>query len=187
MVCDLPRTAAIEGREWELRTDFRDVLTILEAFEDPDLTDVEKAYVCLHNLYVDFDGLPRRAWGEAYAAAMAFIDHGCPRTGPRLMDWAQDAPILFPAVNRVAGFEVRAAEYLHWWTFLGYFMEIREGVFATVMALRQKKIKGVRLGPAEQEYWRSNAQICALQAQRGEGEAREREEREKILGVRRRV
>ena len=50
------------------------------------------------------------------------------------MDWDQDAPLIVPAINKVLGGEVRAMPYLHWWTFVGAYMEIGEGVFSSVLA-----------------------------------------------------
>ena len=180
----LPRSARFAGREWAMRTDFREVLTILQALEDPELTDGEKVYVCLHNLYEDFEVMPRSARGEAWAAAVSFIDGGRAEPGPagRLMDWTQDAPILFPAVNRVAGYEVREAEYLHWWTFLGFFLEIREGTFATVLALRQKKRRGKKLEGGEREFWREHRGLCVLKARETAQEKAERERLSAMLG-----
>ncbi len=56
----------------------------------------------------------------------------------KVMDWEQDEPILFPAINQVAGCEVRSVPYIHWWTFVGYFMEIREGIFPLYLGSGRK-------------------------------------------------
>ena len=181
---DLPKALTVAGREWAIRADFRDVLNILDAFDDPELTEVEKAYVCLHNLYVDFADLPPGDYAEAYRAAVAFIDHGLggQEGGPRTVDWEQDAPLLFPAVNRAAGYEVRDAAFLHWWTFLGLFMEIRESVYATVLALRQKRARGEKLEPWERDFWRRNAGICRLRPRLSAAEAEEKARLARLLG-----
>ena len=50
----LPEALEVGGRQWAIRADFREILTILAAFEDPELTEAEKAYICLNNLYADF-------------------------------------------------------------------------------------------------------------------------------------
>ena len=76
MIYDLPRAVEFGGREWAINTDYRDVLNILEAFEDPNLTDEEKAFVCLYCLYEDFEEIPRDDAAAAYEAAIGFIDHG---------------------------------------------------------------------------------------------------------------
>ena len=185
MIYELPRTVVFGGREWAINTDFRAVLAILAAFEDPELSDDEKAYVCLRRLYREFESIPRDALQEAFDAAIRFIDHGeGGERGPRTMDWEQDAPLIFPAVNRVAGCEVRALDYLHWWTFLGYFMEIRDSTAATVFSLRQKKARGRKLEKWEKEFWEQNAEICRLKPRMSEAERDEKRRLEQLLGVR---
>jgi hypothetical protein len=78
------------------------------------------------------------------------------------MDWEQDEKILFAAVNKTAGFETRAVEYLHWWTFMGYFMEISDGIFSQVLGLRNKKAKGKKFEKWESEFWSANKSLCVL-------------------------
>ena len=135
MIGTLPRSLEVNGKFYRIRSDFRDVLKIVIAFGDPDLEDKEKAYICLFILFKDFDAIPKDDYEAAFKAALAFIDHNDKPedTGgnppPRVMDWEQDESIMFPAVNKVAGFEVRTARYVHWWTFMGYYMEISDGVF----------------------------------------------------------
>lgn len=164
MFWELPTFLKAGGRAYEIDSDFRTVLRVLAAYGDPELSASEKALVCLANIYADFEDIPAAHLQEAYEAAVRFIDNG--RTpderGPRAMDWEQDAPLIFPAVNGVAGFEVRSVGYLHWHTFLGYFMEIKEGVFSTVVRLRQKRNKSQKLDEAEREFWRGNRKICEL-------------------------
>lgn len=184
MIFDLPVTLEFGGRSWAINTDFRDVLRTLTAFEDPNLTDQEKAYICLHNTYPDLPEIPRDQLQAAFDAAIAFIDNGKGSDGPqpRTMDWTQDAQLIFPAVNRTAGFEVRAAEYLHWWTFLGYFMEIKDSTYATVLGLRSKKAHGKKLEKDEKEYWRNNRSICELRTKYTDEELEEQERLKKLLG-----
>lgn len=168
MIGQLPESLSVSGIEFAIRTDFRDVLTILEAFNDPELESNERVYVCLYILYQDFDSIPPELYEEAFKKALWFIDCGMDadtksqKAKPRTMDWEQDEHILFPAINRVAGREVRAIPYLHWWTFFGYFMEIQDGVFSHVLSLRQKKASGKKLEKWEREFWNANKDICVL-------------------------
>lgn len=151
MIGTLPRSLEVNGKFYRIRSDFRDVLKIVIAFGDPDLEDKEKAYICLFILFKDFDAIPKDDYEAAFKAALAFIDHNDKpedtggKPPPRVMDWEQDESIMFPAVNKVAGFEVRSARYVHWWTFMGYYMEISDGVFAQVLNLRLKRAKGKKL------------------------------------------
>ena len=184
MIFDLPTSLEFGGRSWDIDADFRQVLRALAAFADPDLTDGEKALVLLYDLIVDFDELPPALYQEAVDAALAFIDRDdgdAGRRSLRLMDWEQDAPLIFPAVNRVAGFEVRDAPFLHWWTFLGYFMEIRDSVYSTVLGLRGKKARHKKLEKNEQEFWNENIGICRLKERLTEEEKAEKERLKALL------
>lgn len=173
---DLPEQLEIGGVLYDIRTDFRDILRILLAFEDPDLENAEKMTICLQILYVDVDTIPPRDIQAAYEAAMRFIDNGQEpdKKSARSMDWEQDAPLLFPAVNQAAGCEVRSMPYLHWWTFTGYFMEIRDSIFSSVLSLRQKRNRGKKLEKREQEFWKQNHKICVLRKRESEVEKAEK-------------
>lgn len=167
MIGELPRSLVVNGVTYDIRTDFRDILRIIAAFDDPELESSEKVYVCLYILFQDFDDIPKDDYEAAFTAALNFIDNDAesgekPKRSPRTMDWEQDERLIFPAVNKVAGFETRTAEYIHWWTFLGYFMEITDGVYSTIMSLRLKKAKGKKLEKWEQEFWGANKDVCTL-------------------------
>ena len=185
MIYDLPTSVNFGGRDWEINTDFRDILNILLAFEDPELTNAEKGYVCLRNLYVDYEDIPPTQAQAAYDAAIEFIDHGHPDDSNHMrktMDWEQDASLIFPAVNHVAGFETRSAEYIHWWTFLGYFMEIKDSTYSTVLSLRQKKARGKKLEKYEQEFWKNNRGICELKRKDTDADKEAKAKFEALLG-----
>lgn len=165
MIGELPESLIVGGRKRAIRTDFRDILTIIQAFNDPELDTTEKVLVCLVILYKDFDGIKPDDYEEAYKQAIWFMDLGeepDEKQNPRLMDWEQDEKILFPAINAVAGFETRSRKKIHWWTFMGYFMEIHEGTFSQVLSLRQKKAKGKKLEKWEREFWDNNKRMCKL-------------------------
>ena len=165
MIGELPKSLSVNNVEYDIRSDFRDILKIVCAFNDPELENEEKIYVCLCILYEGFDSIPKSDYEAAFKAALDFIDAGAKsdnKKSPRTMDWEQDENIMFPALNKVAGFETRTAEYVHWWTFMGYFMEISEGVFSHVLSLRGKKAKNKKLEKWEREYWQANKDICVL-------------------------
>ncbi len=108
----------------------------------------------------------RRILTEAAEKALWFIDCGVMHEdtpSPRVIDWEQDAGIIFPAVNRIAGFETRGCQIIHWWTFYGWFMEIGDGLFSQVLSIRQKLSKGKRLEKWEQEFLQNNKKLCELE------------------------
>ena len=161
----LPESLNIGGTDYRIRTDFRDILTILDACNDPELDEEAKSFVMLRIFYPDLDQIPTEYVQEAVEKAVEFIDYGQKDDGrkkPQLMDWEQDADILIPAVNKVAGCEVRAVPYLHWWTFLGYYMEIGDGLFSQVVNIRYKHAHGQKLEKWEKDFERENRGICAI-------------------------
>ncbi len=51
MIGELPTALEIDGKEYEIRTDFRVALSIFQAYNDPNLTPIDKAFACLDCLY----------------------------------------------------------------------------------------------------------------------------------------
>lgn len=163
----LPESLTVGDADYAVRTDFRDVLYLLDILADPDYEPDEKGAICLRVMYVRWEDIPPELYKQALDQAVWFIDGGTPRqtsarNRPRVMDWAQDGPLLLPAVNRVLGREVRAMERLHWWSFLGAYMEIGESLFSTVVSLRQKRAKGAKLDRQEMEFYRENRALVDL-------------------------
>lgn len=186
MIGRLPVTLEVAGMEWKIRSDFRDILVIMEACADPELTEEEKAIVMLTILYENFEAMPVEAYTEAAEKASWFIDcgddHEEEKQTRKLMDWQQDERIMFPAINKVAGHEVRAMEYLHWWTFMGYFLEIEEGTFSTVLMIRQKRQSGKPLSKWEREFYGKNKGMCDLKTRYTKEEQAEIDYWNQILG-----
>lgn len=173
----LPIFLNIQGTNYPIRSDFRDILNILIAMSDPDMESWEKQEIMFRIIYPDWKAIPFGAFNVACEKAVEFIDYTVPdsRPKPRTMDWKQDAAIIIPAVNKVAGKEVRAVEYLHWWTFMGYFMEIEDGMFSQVLSIRQKKAKRKKLEKWEKEFERNNAVLVKLQKKESLEQRREKE------------
>lgn len=191
----LPTSLHVGGANYKIRTDYRVILDILAAMNDPDILDpgmtedekqAEKVLTMLQILYIDFDRMPPSDWKEASEKACEFIDCGIHDDGtpkPRLMDWEQDAPIIVPAVNKVCNFDVRSVKYMHWWTFFGYYMEIGECMLSTVVSIRDKKRRGKKLEKWEQEFYRNNKHIVDLRAKKEERSEEEKEELRKLFGL----
>lgn len=167
MLGQLPTTLEISGKKYEIRTDFRNVLSIISAFNDDELQDSEKIYICLKRLLIDFDSLPSGLYGEAYTAATQFIEcfRSNDRSGPKVVNWEKDENLIFAAINKVAGQEVRMLDYLHWWTFLGFFQSIsHEDLIGFIMTIRQKRAKRKKLEKNEQEFFNANRSLCEIGA-----------------------
>jgi hypothetical protein len=169
MIGQLPQALKIRGVNYPIRTDFRNILKIIAAYNNENLSDSEKIFVCIRRLFKSPSKLPKdgRFYAEALEAANKFIECQLSndRPGPTVFNWEKDEQLIFPAINKVAGVEVRTLEYLHWWTFLGYFQSIdRDDLWGTVLTIRQKKAKGKKLEKYEKEFLASNRDLCALES-----------------------
>ena len=76
MIGELPQSIEVGGVNQPIRTDFRDILTIFEAFNDSELSQEEKIMVCLRIMYVDLDKMDTSLYMEAYEKAVKFINVG---------------------------------------------------------------------------------------------------------------
>lgn len=171
MITTLPKALKLEdGVEYPIRWDFRAALDLFGALNDPDTTPQERGLYLLTILYEDFESIPMGLWEDAAKKGLWFLNGGEERgeqETPRLMDWEQDLPIIIPAVNRVAGVEVRELPFLHWWTFLGYYQEIGgECTFAQVVSIRDKLRKRKPLSKEERDYYNRNKKMIDLQSKR---------------------
>lgn len=182
MIGSLPKSLAVGGREYEIRSDFRVALLIFEAFADPELRLDEKARVCVECLYEE---LPEN-FEEAYRQAAWFLDGGdIPKSKPlrkKTLDWKQDESMIFSAVNKVAGREIRALDYMHWWTFLGYFSEIGESMLSQVLSIRTKKAKGKKLEKWEKEFYNEHRELIDIRQSYSAEEQAEIDRLNKLLG-----
>lgn len=182
---EFPTSLNIGGIDYEIRTDYRAVLDLFTALADPDLKDENEqitAYmqsrVILEIMFPDCENIPAEHIQEALDKVSAFIDMGISddRKKPKTMDWEQDAPILIPAINKVLNCEIRAVQYMHWWTFLGAYMEIGESLFSNVIHIRQKKAKGKKLEKWEQDFYNENKSLIDFKQK----DQRSNEEKEKL-------
>lgn len=162
MTWGLPVSVEIQGAAWAIRTDYRCILDICAAVADPELDGREKSEAALKIFYPDYDALPPERRQEALEQCLWFIGGGEKPDGhkaPKLVDWEQDYPLLIAPINRVLGLEARTAEHLHWWTFLGAYLEIGDCAFAQVARVRDHLARGKRLDKADREWYQRNRRL----------------------------
>ena len=169
MVYSLPKSVEIAGERCEIRYDYRVILEIFEALNDPGLDDEERAFAVLQMFYVDFDSIQN--YDEAISKMFWFINAGKEedpkKKSPRLVDWNQDYPLVVSPINHILGYEIRGVEYdpekntggVHWWTILSAYMEIGDCLFAQVVKIREKKAKGKPLDRSDKEFYRQNRDL----------------------------
>ena len=172
MLYTLPKSVEIDGTEFPIRYDFRCILDIIEAMNDPDLSDDDKALATLQIFYPDYEAI--KNYDEALKQCFWFIDCGDTRPRkkkPRLIDWESDFEYIIAPVNRVLGYEARAVEYnaqentggLHWWTFVSAYMEIGgDCLLSTIVSIRDKQARGKKLEKYEREWARNNADLLRI-------------------------
>ena len=192
MIGLLPETLTIGGKEYEICPDFRIALLIFEAYDDPNLSPFDKAAVMLDSLFVDPEEIPSEHLQEACTVASWFLDGGKEESSEQtshiqpkanqLFSWTQDEQMIFSAINKVAGREIRSLDFLHWWTFLGYFSEIDEGLFTTVISIRQKQAKKKPLEKWEKQFYEKNKDLVDIKRKYSAQEQAEREFINKLLG-----
>lgn len=178
----LPEAAEIGGIEYEINADFRDVLDIMAVLNDPEYPEYVRWLTAIALFY---NGeIPEEHELEAMEFLAAFISYGekdAQKPGPTLMDWEQDAQAIVADVNKVAGMEIRALPYLHWWTFLSYFQAIGEGQLSMRVSIRDKMRRGRKLEKWEQEYYRDNKTLIDIKKRYTQEELEEQERLKRIL------
>jgi hypothetical protein len=163
----LPDTLTVDGVKYRINADFRNILRIIDALNDVRLSDIEKAFIAVQRIYNDdtsganFKLLTERAYW--------FIGGGdMPQSKPSpvpLIDWYHDEQMMMPAVSKAVGVvDIRTLDFLHWWTFLGMFGEIGEGLFSTVLHIRQKKSQGKKLEKWEDEFFRNHKELIVIRS-----------------------
>lgn len=165
MIYDLPTSVTVNGTEYEIRSDYRAILDIIQALTDPELDDEDKGYVCLDIFYPAFNDMPWADYKEALMKCFWFIDLGSTdkrRATPKLMDWEQDFPYIVSPINRVIGQEIRSMPYLHWWTFIAAYYEMGDCTFAQIVRIRQLKAKGKPLDKFDKEWYRDHRELVDI-------------------------
>lgn len=179
---ELPETAEIGGTAYELHTDFRDILEIMQYLNDPDQPEFMRWRIAIALFY---EGeIPEECRQEAINYLHAFISCGeIEHTpGPKLLDWEQDALAIVADVNKVAGTEIRALQHLHWWTFMSYFQAIGEGQLSSLVSIRDKLRKGKKLEDWEKDFYRENKHRVDLKKKYSAEEIAEQEQLKRLLG-----
>lgn len=192
MIGALPEVLMVGGEAYPIRTDYRNILQVLEAFQDPELEQAEKWIVSIYLLFEDFtcaddvlqatqDGFNIR---EAQKQILWLISAGQPEKSIAelpVYSWSQDEQMIFSAINKVAGKETRELEYLHWWTFLGYFNEVGEGTFSFVVGIRNKLNHGKKLEKHEKEFLAKNREIVKLEKPKTKEEQEQEDKYQALL------
>ncbi len=179
----LPTDTLLGGRRYRIHADYRDILEIFSYLEDPDLPEYLRWQIALALFYEE--EIPQVHQQEALDYLVRFINCGSMQTdkpGPKLLDWEQDATMIVADVNKVAGQEIRALPFLHWWTFMAYFHAVGEGQLSTVVSIRDKLRRGKKLEDWEKTFYRENKRRIDLPVRYTREEREEQARLKRLLG-----
>lgn len=164
---ELPTEMIIEGRPYHIRAkgDYRMVLDVFSVLEDVELDQKERIISALIIFYEELNGiedvLALNDLESAISQMYEFFNGGKGDSGKKvrkLIDWEDDSALICSAINHVSGKEIRSEPYIHWWTFLSYYMSVGECVLSTVVSIREKTMSGKKLEKWEREYREENPQ-----------------------------
>lgn len=166
---EIPITLEIGGKQYNIRNkgDYRMVLDCFAAMNDIELTEQERVYCSLIIFYEEFNCIEDLAncpyLKDAVHQMYWFFNCGDDKgvganKNYKLIDWEGDSQLIASAINNVANTEVRLCEYIHWWTFMGYYLAIGESPLATVVGIRNKIMEGKKLEKHETKFKNDNPQ-----------------------------
>jgi hypothetical protein len=168
MMWSLPLSVEIDGENHAIRNecDYRVVLDVISALNDEELEMENRAQCALVIFYEDVSKITdlKKAITEMYKIInLGENPEDHKEEKPRIMDWEQDFNQIAPPVSRVLGYSVRDAKrYTHWYDFVGAYMEIGECSFATIISIRNKRMRGKKLEKWEEEFYRENKEVVDL-------------------------
>lgn len=170
----LPTSVLLAGEQYEIRSDYRAVLDICNALSDWELDETDRAMAALTIFYPDVEKIPYEAYDDAIKLCLWFINCGDDerekRQAPKLVDWEQDFRYIVAPINRVTGTEVRAVEYMHWWTFIAAYYEIGDCLFAQIVRIRERMAAGKPLDKQDREWYSKNRSLVDMRPQYTEAE-----------------
>lgn len=166
---EIPVSIEIGGKQLSIRNkgDYRMVLDCFAALNDVELEKEERVYCALIIFYENFNSLEDLMaypnLNEAVKQMYWFFNCGDnvgvgANKHRKLIDWEGDSQLIASAVNKVANTEIRMVSYLHWWTFMGYYLAIGESPLATIVGIRSKIMEGKKLEKHEKKFKNDNPQ-----------------------------
>lgn len=163
LVDKLPTSIEIDGKTYEINSDFRICLRIILMFEDPELVMPEKQILMLRLLYKE---IPSNI-DQASRMAIRFLNCGEILTEGtisenRLYSFEKDSKYIYSGIKQSHNIDLEQIEYMHWWKFALLFLDLREDCFFNkIIYLRSQKAKG-KLTKEEKELYYSMKDIVDL-------------------------
>lgn len=167
---ELPISIEVNGVVHAIRNrgDYRMVLDCFNALNDTELSQQERIVSCLVIFLEEITDesqiylMPAEDLKGIAEKMMLFFNCGQEEQKQsrnyKLIDWKRDESLICSAINNVAGKEIRLEPYIHWWTFMGYYMAIGECSLSTVVSIRYKQSRNEKLEKYENKFVKDNPQ-----------------------------
>lgn len=165
---EIPTSITIDGRIFQIRNngDYRVILDCFKALEDEELEASERLLASLIIFYEDFNSIEDvyniDDLSKLVSEMFKFFNCGNESIGTKvnhsIIDWEQDSQLVCSAINKVANKEIRSEKYIHWWTFMGYYIAIGDSPLSTILGIRNKMLSNKKLEKYEQQFKRNNPQ-----------------------------
>lgn len=147
------------------RGDYRMVLGVFSVLEDYSITQSERIISALIMFYKDFstfdDVIACDNLEDLVNGMYNFFNADRPEgksVNRKLIDWNKDSSLISSAINSVSGKEIRKEKYIHWWTFVSWYMSVGESTLSTVTSIRDKILRGTKLEKWDRDFKRDNPQ-----------------------------
>lgn len=180
MIGLLPKSLVIDDAEYDIDSDYRTALLIMQMYNDRALSALNAQLTMLNILFTTIpEGesepvtiIPNNI-DEATKQAMWFLNignnddnNGDVKSIKRTIDYKQDEQMLFSAVNAVYTRDVRSEKYMHWWTFYGLCQAIDgESLISFIMSIRNKLFNGKKLEKHENEFYKENKNLIIIKGE----------------------
>lgn len=180
MIGLLPKSLVIDDVEYDIDSDYRTALLIMQMYNDRALSALNAQMTMLNILFTTIpEGesepvtiIPENI-SEAIKQAMWFLNIGNNdddnvdvKSTKRTIDYKQDEQMLFSAVNAVYTKDVRSEKYMHWWTFYGLCQAIDgESLISYIISIRNKLFNGKKLEKHENEFYKQNKNLIIIKGE----------------------
>jgi hypothetical protein len=151
LICELPTSAVIQGKEYKIASDFRDMLE-LEAILNSDKSDAEKGAEALQ---LFFGCIPSNEESAVNYLGWFFCcgkekelqkdKKGKTEAGTYkspVYSFSHDGELIYAAFLAQYGIDLRDVPYLHWWKFIALFNGLsKDHLITEVMHCRAVEMK----------------------------------------------
>lgn len=166
LIDELPTKIEINNRIYPIDANFRNCIKIMEAFEDDELTNMEKYYVMLELLYEEMPS--QEDLDIAIEKAVKFLNGGENSTikekfedfqienqkEERVYSFSKDAKYIYSAFQQTHKIDLEQVDFMHWWKFLCLFLDLnRECFFSQMIYLRKQKQRGKLTDEERRTYY----------------------------------